>query len=332
MDALGGACRVVGRTGVPLGAIVALDGIVVLGGRFQVDPTQPFLQVQKINGRATQACIEIALRPYFTAFGEPRYSSDLDGPDAGKPIPEVSLPRLEFGKTYQFRGYESGGFSGEPAGLMLEGGGINQSPGFCFRSEFVVVRGKKVPPITFAPADFLGQKVLLHGRAENKDGRAWLKGPGWEIEVLRGDVWSESMLNARVLITGVVGRDPGGKATYIRPCRARRDRLEDQVGRRVDLRGEAIEFNWRWCLRHNGQDILVENMDRLAKASSLDLHMPVEVRGVLRKEMLRDEVFGGKNDPPKERYIVREATCTPVDDLLPIERVEEPCPWSIGGP
>ncbi len=130
----------------------------------------------------------------------------------------------------------------------------------------------------------------------------------------------------------MVGREPYGKTLYIRSYRARRDRLEDQIGRRVEVRGEAMEFNWRWCLRHNGQDILVENMDRLAKASSLDLHTPIEVRGVLRKEMLRDEVFGEKNDPPKERYIVREAMCAPVDDLLPIERVEEPCPWSIGGP
>jgi hypothetical protein len=329
MDAIGVAFRVLGCTGKGLGEMVTLQGVVVEGGRFKGDYSKPILQVQKIDGRASQECIEVPIRPYATDFGKPYYVADLERPR--KPDPERSLPQLEYGQTYDFRGYETGGFAGDTDEASSDGGVAKQRKGFYFTSEFVVVKGKKVPPITFAPADFLGQKVLLHGRAENNDGRAWLKGPGWEIEVLRGDVWSESVLGARIVVTGVVGREPGAQPLYIKECRVRRDHLEGQTDRRVELRGEARDMGGRWFLYCNGQNVLVENMDHLVAAGKFGFREVIEVRGVLRRERLRDEIFKPNSAELKDQYIVREAACSPTDDVLPIERVDEPCPWSVGG-
>ena len=95
----------------------------------------------------------------------------------------------------------------------------------------------------------------------------------------------------------------------------------------MELRGEVKDSNSFWFLFYGSRDVLVENMDRLVAAHSLDYGSAVEVRGILRKERLPNQISSG---PPNEQFIVREASCVPVNDLLPIERLEEPCPWSIG--
>jgi hypothetical protein len=326
-DELGDAYRVLGRTGTPLGTMVTLHGVVRRGGRDIDDFREPVLQVQKINGRASQECIEVPIRPQGTGFGEPHYVLNLDAPQPPKPDLERSLPRLEFGRTYEFRGYETGGFVGAPDEAAYDGGVCRQSRGFYFASEFVVAKGKRIPPIAFSPADFLGRKALVHGTARNRDGRAWLAGPGWEIEVVRGDVWSGSILGARVAVTGAIYKESSGPALQIREYRVRRDGLREQIGRHVELRGEVKDSNSFWFLFYGSRDVLVENMDRLVAAHSLDYGSAVEVRGILRKERLPNQISSG---PPKEQFIVREASCAPVNDLLPIERLEEPCPWSIG--
>jgi hypothetical protein len=327
---IGSTCRVLGQTGEPMGTMVTVDGVVVEGGRCKGDSSEPVLQVRKINGRASQECIEIHIRPYATDFGEPYFVTRPDASKPRKPDPERSLPELEFGKTYEFRGYETGRFEGDPDEAAFDGGIVKQRGGFYFRSVLVVVKGKKVPPIAFCPADFLGQKVIVHGRATLRNGRARLTGDGWEIEVLGRDVWPSSLVNARVAVTGLIGKGPGAELLHITNDRVCRDHLEDQIGQRVALRGRAADSNWRWYLWYNGEEMLVENMDHLAAEGSLELHTAVEVRGVLHKERLRDEIFGERSDEPEERYIVREASCTRVEDLLPIEIMGEPCPWSIG--
>ena len=194
----------------------------------------------------------------------------------------------------------------------------------------MVVKGKKIAPIVFRPDDFLGRRALIHGKAVNRDGRAWLTGPQWQVEVLRGGQWPQSLCNAPLAITGTIGKEPDAIYPFIKDCRVQRDGLDAQLDQRVALRGEAREFNRRWYLRYNCQRVLVEDMDRLAVAHALDLNTPIEVRGLLRKEWIRDEILDCDSHGPTQQYIVREASCTVVDDLLPIERVEEPCPWSVG--
>ena len=94
----------------------------------------------------------IPIRPYDTDFGKPYYSADMDEPLPGKPDPNMSLPQLEYGKTYEFRGYETGGFVGDPDAVVREGGRFKQGAGFYFTSIFVVAKGKKVPAVVSRPA------------------------------------------------------------------------------------------------------------------------------------------------------------------------------------
>ena len=132
MAEIGQSYRVLGRTGKPLGSMVTLKGVVREGRQFKDDFDKPVLQVQEIDGRAGQDCIEVPIRPYFTGFGEPHYSNYLDGTQPAKAIPEWSLPRLEFGRTYEFRGYETGGFEGNPSQVLAEGGPLIQRRGLPF--------------------------------------------------------------------------------------------------------------------------------------------------------------------------------------------------------
>ena len=71
----------------------------------------------------------------------------------------------------------------------------------------------------------------------------------------------------------------------------------------VELRGEARDSNTCWFLWFHCQDILVENMDRLVAAHSLGYGSLVEIRGILRKERLRDEIDHPNNPELKERCI-----------------------------
>ena len=330
MSTIGGSYRVLGRTGKPLGAMVTLQGVVVRGRRYKGDRGDHILQVQRINGRASQEGIEVPFRHFRTDFGEPYYVADLDAPEPYKPDPDRSLPKLEYGQTYEFWGFETGGFTGDPDEATWDGGLARQSAGFYFTSDFVVVKGKKLQRIALSPLDFLGQRALVHGEAINQDGKAWLKDPGWQIEVVRDGPWPNSLRGAHVAVIGLIGKAPNAAHAQIQAERAVRDQLEDQINDRVQLRGEARSWNSRWFLRYNGHEIiLVENMDQLAAAHSLDLHTAIEISGLLRRELLDDD-GSSRGRRLKERYIVRGATCRVVEDLLPIERIEEPCPWSVG--
>ena len=326
MAEIGSAYRMLGRTGELAGRILTLDGVVARGDRSQAGGRAPILQVQKINGRASQACIEVPIRPCAADVDKPVPSANSVSPRPHKSDVERSVPQWEIGQTYELSGYETGEF----VPVCDEHGRQSKNAGFGFTSWLAVVKAKKVAPLVFSPADFVGQGVLIHGKATNHDGRMWLVGPGWEVEVLRGGLWPESLANARVAVTGVVRKGERAGQPQINPRRVRRDRLEEQVNQRVELRGTIRELNDRWYLLYNGQQLLVDRLDLLALQTAINVGDAAEVRGVLRRERFRDESLDGEHAEPKERYIVREAECTAVDDLLPIERVAEPCPWSIG--
>jgi hypothetical protein len=91
-----------------------------------------------------EGSIEVPVRPYATNFGEPYYILDTNSPQFSRLDPNRSLPKLEYGQTYEFRGYETGEFVGAPNEAAWDGGVFRQDAGFCFESEFVVVKGKKL--------------------------------------------------------------------------------------------------------------------------------------------------------------------------------------------
>ena len=159
--------RLIGKLNEPLGTVLTLQGVVV-DGPYKGYEGGPNLRVQRINGRATQEDIQIKLEPYFHEFGE----KTLIG---GK-----ALPKLEFGQTYEFEGYETGHFVGVPkeaykrAGLMLQ---VRVGLGFTHR--FTVYDGKEVDGIRWSPADFVDREAMVEGRAVSRDRKAYIAGDGW---------------------------------------------------------------------------------------------------------------------------------------------------------
>lgn len=144
VSSIGVSCRVIGTTGKPLGTMVTLHGIAVLGSRFKGDPIAPKVQVQEVDGHAVQAKLEIPVRPHSTGFGELYFVPEVVDPGNAKPDPDRSLPRLEAGEAYELWGYETGSFVGAPKAADEDGGVVRQTAGFYFASEFVVVKCKKV--------------------------------------------------------------------------------------------------------------------------------------------------------------------------------------------
>src|SRR5262245_756297 len=146
---LGDKFRLIGKLGEPLGTVVTVHGFVA-EGPFKGYEGGPNLRAQRINGTATQTDIQICLSPYFGKFGE-------------KVGEEVGLPKLERGNTYEFEGYETGGFVGVPGRAYERAGIMIQTSGFYFRHELVVYKGKKIDPIVWSPADFVDREALIEG-------------------------------------------------------------------------------------------------------------------------------------------------------------------------
>ncbi|MEN6449692.1 MAG: hypothetical protein ABFC96_04295 [Thermoguttaceae bacterium] len=326
VEAIGHTCRLIGHTGQPLGVMTTLSGVVVDGDRCKGDLIGPILQIQRINGQATQECLEIEVRPFRSGFGKPYFVANLDE-TSSRPDPKRSLPRLKNGSTYEFWGYETGAFVGEPNEAGWDGGVFRQSAGFRFHTAFVVVQGKRIRPIALSPRDFAGREALVHGKAENRGGKPWLTNPDWQIEVLQNHAWPDTVADAWVGVAGMIQTASGAKTLQIRPSHVQPDSLEQQVGRRVELRGEARQRNGRWFLRCNGHDLRMRQIDRLLAV--FDSCTPMCVTGSLRRERLRDSDAGPGNGP-EEPYVLSDISCRLVKDLLPIERIAEPCPWSIG--
>jgi hypothetical protein len=138
---IGSGVELIGHTGEVLGTMTTLQGTVVRGNRLKGDEKGPILQVRSVNGRATTGRVEIPIRAYRTDFGKPYYLADFDE-GARKRDPERSLPSLQYGDAYEFWGFETGQFMGEPDEAAWDGGIAKQRAGFRFVSEFVVVKGK----------------------------------------------------------------------------------------------------------------------------------------------------------------------------------------------
>src|SRR5581483_2349526 len=153
-----GKYRLIGKLHEPLGTVLTLQGVVVDGPSKGYEDG-PNIRVQRINGRATQEGIRIKLTPYFYKFGE------------------KDLPKLSFGQTYEFEGFESGQFVGVPKEAYERAGVILQvAVGHGFTHWFTVYKGKKIDSIRWSPADFVDREALIEGRAESRDRKAYIAG------------------------------------------------------------------------------------------------------------------------------------------------------------
>lgn len=301
---LGKKYQLLGQTGQPIGKLVKLQGRVSFDAPTKSYNGQPVLIVQRVNGKATQKFLFLPLRAYFGEFGAAR----------------GSLPKLENRATYEFEGYETGGYTGIPTEAYNLGGVMMATRGFGFEEQFVAVRGRKTAAVAFSPADFVDRQALLAGEAVNKQGRAYLMGDGWELLIDDRTSWLDWMEHKTAEAFGVVRRTDARAVFRSEQCHSRLVKLEDQVGRQVELRGKPRSINDCWWFVYRGRNIYVENLQNLPGAKQ---YAPTAIHGILERARLpdplmtrADQISPTGKPPLQDTFIVRRAVAKPIAELL----------------
>ncbi|HEV2948042.1 MAG TPA: hypothetical protein VGX70_11745, partial [Gemmataceae bacterium] len=160
----------------PLGSVVTVQGVVVEGPSKGFEDG-PNVRVQRINGRARQDDIQIRITPYFADFG-------AQGTGGGH-----LLPRLASGKTFEFEGYETGGFVGVPPEAFKRAGVPLQTSGFHFSHVYKVYKAKKIEAIHWSPSDFIDREALIEGRAASQNKTAYIVADDWQLLVDPDSPW-----------------------------------------------------------------------------------------------------------------------------------------------
>jgi hypothetical protein len=305
--------KLIGLLNHPLGTLVKIQGTMAH------DPDKAggaYLRVQRINGVATQQHIPIELEAYVGDFGDPEYG-ELDGGRIG-----LGLPKLEKGKAYEFEVYETVWFTGRPQKAYEKAGIWLQSTGFGFRHRFVVITAEELKPITFAPTDFVDREALLQGRATSKDSRAFIAGEGWLLEVDAKEAWPADIEGKTVEGRGVVRKTETADQFQLWKGKTRLVKLEDQVGRKVELRVDVRSFRELWFLDYRGVKLHFDSAITKEDLGKCYAAETVLVTGVLEEAILPDleNLFDEWPPPKAKQYIIRSATCTPAERRLSVER------------
>ena len=306
---LGSGFRLVGKLHVPLGDVVTLQGVVV-EGPFKGYEGGFNLRVQRIQGKATQEDIQIAISPFFYKWGE---KAEVGG---------NALPSLKAGTTYEMEGYETGGYVGIPAKAFERGAVVVQTSEHYFREEFVVIKAKAIQQIVFSPDMFAGERALLQGKAESRDGKSFMIGDGWRVVVFTNAPWPKEVEGKKIETWGIYNPEPGRTVFQLVDGEWRLVTLEDQIGRQVKLRGRARSSNGVWWFHYRGVDLYIEDVANLPGWTDENHWRPMEIRGRLEKAMLPrlDQVSLKVNRDLKEYFIVKSAEWSPLPALLSPER------------
>ena len=294
--------------------MILIKGVAV-EDRFKGYEGGPNLRIQGISHSYTQEDIQIAINPYFRDWGE-------DPPVEGK----KGLPKLEMGQTCEMVGYESGGFVGLPYEAFAHGVEQIQTTDHDFRQVFVVIQAKRIEPITYAPLMFTGRKGLLVGTAKSSEGNSNVFGDGWMVVVARGSTWPDHVEGKQVEMNGLYNPSPKTKDT---PNGAPTDfdlvdgewhliHLEDQLGKKVSLRGTARSRNKTWWFNFRGTRLYVEGMENLPGWTEENHERPMIIEGRLEKAKLPslDQISLKADRDLAEYFIVREASWKPLPALL----------------
>jgi len=300
IDQLGERYQLVGKLGVPMGKPVRVEGVVVEGFRKGYEGG-PNLLIQRINGQAVQGDRQIRLAIVHKNWGS-----------------EGMAKPVEYA-TYEMEGYESGYYVGIPHEVELSD--WVQTCGFYFHEEFAVYKCRRIQPVVFGPADFPGQKAFLKGTARSEGHVATIQGTGWSIIVDADKPWAKDVEGK--LVEAYAKYVPaGGEGRYkLEEGSWTLVRLEDQLGKRVELRGIAVSLNGHWWFRYRGQDLYVDNMDSLPGWNAECHWQPMIIRGVLGKAEMPDlDQITIENHPRKIPYfIVHKPNWEPTDALPPRE-------------
>ncbi len=299
--------ELVGELGVKLGTSLTVEGIIV-DGSDKGYADGPNLMIQMINDKPTQSDIQIPVSPYFGEFGK------------------EPLPVLEYGSTYSFRLYETGEFVGVPDEAYKEADILIQTTGFYFQNRLIIISGKKIAPIEWAPNDFIDENALLSGIAKNENEIPFIKSEKWKLKLGGLNKWTDSEIGKQVEVYGKIQKTETGDNYYINNSQPRLVKLEDQLGKMVKLRGIAWSMNGYWWFNYRGIDVYVEKMKELPNWNVENHGRLMEISGILEQDKLPDidQISLKENRDLKMYYIVRQASWTPLDELLtpelPIKR------------
>lgn len=288
---------ILGKTGVPLGELMSLQGSVEDGPKKGYE-NGPTIRVQRINGISTQAEVLLKLRPFPTA--------------------QEAFKSLVLGKTYELRGYEQGKYIGIPFAAFQELGHIAQTASPYFGVDFVVVKAKELPVIRFGPADFLNRVAFVEGMTRTADGKGYLEGSSWKLLVLDYAGWPPHMEGKLVEAEGVVRGTAQGKDVFrLENGKPHLVRLEDQRGREVELTGQAWSLNGHWWFQYRGTDLYVEDMHKLPNWTVENHGRNLVIVGVLDEAMLPriDQITLQEDRDLMKYFIVRKASWRTVQRL-----------------
>lgn len=315
VEKLGGDFKLIGKLHSPLGTMIKVVGVVVEGD-FKGYEGGLNLRVQRIQGQYYQDDIQIVLE-----------SSWLEWDDLGE---DEDLPELKVGETYEMEGYQSGGFVGMPSEALERMQGIPQVAGHYFRQEFVVIKAKLAKSISYTPWMFSDRKALMNGIAKSIDGDSVLVGDGWSVVVKRGEKWSDDFEGKKIESYGLYKPDATEKQNPNSVAKkfdlvdgwCRLVELEDQIGKKVCLRGMARSTNGHWWFHYRGTDLDVEDMDKLP-GWTIDNHWrPMEIEGRLElvKQLSPDQSSDEQDRASSNKFIIREPSWKSLPALLTTER------------
>jgi len=288
----------------PFGTVLTVQGVIVAENLKEYQGT-PFIRVQRINGRATQKLIQVKLAMGWTDI-------------------RAELVKPEFGMSVELKGYETGGFVGVPY-EALKGIQLRPAvPGFHFSHTFVFHESKKIDPIRWSPADFADREALLEGRAVSADQRAYIAGDGWRLLVDAAAPWPKDLLDKTVEGLGTVRKTDDPKTYRLEKGATRLVRLEDQVGRKVALRGRAWDDNGFWRFEYRGVMLYVSGMSDLPGWKNSLHGQWVQIEGNLEEGLLPDLGARGSLDKLelKKQFMIRKPSWKLLDSVLSPERVD----------
>lgn len=316
VSSLGTQYQLIGKLHVPLGDPVIITAVARPDD--QTKTGREYLQIQVINGVATQEDIRICAEPFFGKWGE-------KGPDTES----LNLPEFIPGKTYQMKGYETGAYGGTPKTVWEDVKVRVDSPfAHQFRTYFIVTKAKIVDPVRFRPFDFAGRWAELEGVARSKNGEAVMEQDDWEVIVDPKAPWPKEIEGKSIETAGVYAQSSTWKKVQLLNGKWRLVRLEDQVGRVVELRGAPFHSNGSWLLSYRGKTLYLEGVENLPGWTDNLRGRPILIRGTLEKAMLPDADRIEREPHPdlKECYVIRKPSWEALPSLSGPERLSgKPC-------
>ncbi len=304
---LGTRYELIGQLGAPLGDVVTVAGVLVEGIAPKGGPGGgPRLVVQKIQAKYTQESIVLDLRPL---------EMDYWNESVGLGLREGG--ELEYGKTYELVGFETGRFLGAPR--QPAGTGIgDQDYGFHFSLRFETRIAKPIDPIEFSPQMFPETLAILQGKARTRRGHAVMEGSDWSVVVKRNEAWEEHVEGRMIETQGTYkllqDRSSKNPGRFELAGSWRLKNLADQVGRKVSLRGQLVVREGKAALLYRGSLILVESLKDPSEDLWGDSLKPFLVEGNLGRGVPAQEVMG--RDGVESGFIVSGATWQPLPALL----------------